>query len=64
MFRMQKYGLYSQFSPVIKDSETPVWLGLGVDCQAQPQLNSTQSKLKLRLRLVFVPPDPPTQPGQ
>ena len=31
MFRMQRYGLYSRFSPVghmIKDSETPVWLGL------------------------------------
>ena len=37
MFRMQKYGLYSRFSPVghlppslIKDSETPVWLGLNI----------------------------------
>ena len=38
MFRMQKYGQYSQFSPVghlapppprlFKDSETPAWLGL------------------------------------
>ena len=29
MFRMQKYGLYSRISPrMIKDSETPVWLGL------------------------------------
>ena len=26
MFRMQKYGQYSRFSPA--DSETPAWLGL------------------------------------
>ena len=39
MFRMQKYGQYSRFSPVghlapplpFKDSEMPAWLGVNLE---------------------------------